>query len=466
MKQIKIMMFSKKKIKRNLLIITTSSIVIYLLISLYFFSHFFFHTEINGINVSLNAHRDLSSIISNYIKKYELLLVERDGELEVITSQDIDMRYSKANSFAKLKHMQNPFLWMSSLFKSKRYYIKDLYNYNTVLLDTRINQLKCINKKIIEPHNADFKYSDGSYEIVKEINGNKINKSQLNKAINKYISEGRRQLNLDLMHCYENPKYTMSSEKALGTKNQLNKYVSTKITYQFGNITEQLDGTTIHQWLSINEDLEVVINTKEVAAYIKALSKKYNTVGIVREFQTSTGKKVELQGGLYGWKINRDAETEALINHIKHADVTTKEPSYLQKAFSREGNEIGNTYVEINISRQHLWFYKNGKMITQGSIVTGNPNRGNATVLGVYMVNYKQKGATLTGPGYEAKVTYWMPFFGNIGLHDASWRYRFGGDIYLRNGTHGCVNAPLYLAKIVFQNIEEGTPVIIYEEQQ
>jgi lipoprotein-anchoring transpeptidase ErfK/SrfK len=103
-------------------------------------------------------------------------------------------------------------------------------------------------------------------------------------------------------------------------------------------------------------------------------------------------------------------------------------------------------------------------MIVQGSVVTGNPNRGNATVLGVYMVNYKQKEATLRGPGYQAKVTYWMPFFGNMGLHDASWRYHFGGNIYLRNGTHGCVNAPLYLARTVFENIDDGTPVIIYKE--
>ena len=114
--------------------------------------------------------------------------------------------------------------------------------------------------------------------------------------------------------------------------------------------------------------------------------------------------------------------------------------------------------------KQQLWFYKDGKLINQGPVVTGNPNRGYATVLGVYMINYKQKDATLRGPGYEAKVTYWMPFSGNMGLHDASWRYRFGGDIYERNKTHGCVNSPLYLARTIYESIDEGTPVIIYKE--
>jgi len=70
----------------------------------------------------------------------------------------------------------------------------------------------------------------------------------------------------------------------------------------------------------------------------------------------------------------------------------------------------------------------------------------------------------LTGPGYAADVKYWMPFYGNIGVHDASWRRSFGGEIYKRNGTHGCVNAPVYLAKVIFEHIEEGVPIISYEE--
>jgi lipoprotein-anchoring transpeptidase ErfK/SrfK len=120
--------------------------------------------------------------------------------------------------------------------------------------------------------------------------------------------------------------------------------------------------------------------------------------------------------------------------------------------------------VEINITRQHVWFYKNGKLITQGDVVTGDPNKGYSTNVGTYMLNYKEKESTLRGANYEAKVTYWMPFNGNIGIHDASWRYSFGGEIYKRNGTHGCINSPLYLAKAIFENIEEGTPIICYEE--
>lgn len=311
----------------------------------------------------------------------------------------------------------------------------------------------------------DFKYVDGYYKIIKEIDGNKINKYHLKGAIIRYISEGKRVLDLNLENCYEVPKYTMDSKKTSETKKLLDKYVSAKITYKFGDTTEILDGSTINKWLSVDENLDVVISVNDVASYINKLSRKYDTVGITRTFITSSGKTIEVTGGLYGWKIDCKAETEALISHIKEGDIIEKEPAYLQKAHSREGNEIGNTYIEISISKQHLWLYKDGKMIVHGPVVTGNPNRGHSTVTGVYMINYKQKDATLSGPGYEAKVTYWMPFFGNIGLHDAPWRFNFGGKIYLTRGSHGCVNAPLYLAKIVYENIEEGTPVVIYEEE-
>lgn len=464
MKQIKIMMISKKKIKRNFFIFLASAFGIYLLMSFYFASHFFFHTEVNGINVSLKAHDDVTNTINTFINDYKLQLIERNGEAEVITSQDIGMHYNKNITISQIHHMQNPFLWIGSLSKRNRHYMKDLYVYDKALLDDKINRLKCFNGNIVEPRNVEFKYMNGTYEFVNEIYGNKIDKVSFDKAINKYISEGKPILDLDKMHCYENPKYTLSSKKALQTRYLLNKYLSTRITYRFGSVLERLDGSTIHHWLKVDENLEVVISKEAITKYIDVMCKKYNTVGIRREFHASTGKIVELNGGLYGWKINRDAEIEALYNNIIKADVLEKEPIYLQKAFSREGNEIGNTYIEINVSKQHLWFYKEGRLIVQGSVVTGNPNRGFATVLGVYMINYKQKEATLAGPGYAAKVTYWMPFFGNIGLHDATWRYRFGGEIYLRNGSHGCVNAPLYLAKTVYNNIEEGTPVILYIE--
>ena len=81
------------------------------------------------------------------------------------------------------------------------------------------------------------------------------------------------------------------------------------------------------------------------------------------------------KGGLYGWKINQDAET-ALFENITRGEIMKKEPIYAQIALFRGENEIGNTYLGINITKQHVWYYLDDKLVTNGPVVTGNPNRG------------------------------------------------------------------------------------------
>ncbi len=454
----------KTKAFGNLAIFAASMLLIYILTSAYFAHHFFFNTVINGVNVSLKAHRDAEDMIKSYVKAYKLKLIERSGETETIIGQDIGMDYNEKNSISKIYHSKNAFKWIGSIFKKQNYYIEDLFVYDGNSLENKINELSFLHKSVIEPQNVSFKYLNGSYEIVKEVYGNKINSDELKAVIQFCVLKGETTLDLNEKNCYFNPRYTISSKKTMETKNLLDKYVKANITYIFEDKKEKLDGNTINNWLSVDDNLDVVLSEISAMKYVRELSKKYDTVGITRRFKTSIGKTVEIKDGLYGWKINREAEVKALLENITQGAVLEKEPIYAQKSLPRGENEIGNTYVEINITRQHLWFYKNGRVIAEGPVVSGDVRKGYSTVLGVFMLNYKQKGAILEGPGYSTYITYWMPFFGNTGIHEASWRNSFGGDIYKNYGSHGCVNTPIYLAKIIFENIEDGTPIVCYEE--
>lgn len=464
MKSINLKELFKNKITGNIIIIVTAIIFTYLLIAIFFTNHFFFNTEINGINLSLKSYEEAPDILKKSINDYKLQIIVRDEKIEEILGKDIGLQYNEKNSISNVQDRQASLKWIVGLIKKQNYNIGDLVDYNNENLNNKIKELDCLNKDIIEPKNVGFKYSNGSYELIEEVYGNKVKKEKLYEAIENSILNGEVKIDLNEKLCYENPEYTVNSEKAMIAKDILNKYVSTKITYLFGDKSEVLDGSRINEWLSVDDNLEVIINEKSVKDYVLELSAKYNTVGIARNFKSSTGKMVEVKGGYYGWKINYVAETRMLLENIKLGAILEKEPIYTQKGLNRDEDDIGDTYVEINLTSQHLWFYKDGKLIAQGDVVTGDPGKGYSTKLGTYMLNYKQKEATLRGPNYEAKVTYWMPFNGNIGIHDASWRYSFGGKIYKGNGTHGCVNSPSYLAKTIFENIDEGTPVICYEE--
>ncbi|MDV4151073.1 peptidoglycan binding domain-containing protein [Clostridium sp. AL.422] len=454
----------KGKVLGNIIISVGIITLLYLICSIYFINHFFINTKVNGVDLSLKNYNEAMIILENSINEYSLKIVGRDGRSEIINGDEIKLALIKKDIRNEIKKQQNPIIWGESLINRKEYYIDGLVEYSTNDLNDIIDNLQILIKNIENPINAGFTYSNGIYEIEPEVYGNKINKDKLKKVIYDSILRGRSIVNLEESECYENPIFTTISDKTMETEELLNKYILTKITYLFGENKEILDADIINEFLSINENLDVVINEKTLSEYISKLSSKYDTVGITRSFKTSTGKTIEVKGGYYGWKINSVAEKKLILEYIKLGANIEREPIYTQKALYRDENDIGNTYVEINISKQYMWFYKDGKLVTEGSIVTGDPRKGHSTALGTYMINYKQKNAVLKGQGYEAKVTYWMPFNGNIGIHDATWRYSFGSNIYLNNGTHGCVNAPLSLAKKIYESIDAGTPVICYEE--
>ena len=454
----------KNKVIGKIFIFLFSIILIYLLCSIYFINHLFINTKVNGIDLSLRKYNEINEVFYNSINGYSINIVGRDGRSEIIDGKDIEITFNKKDIKKEIKSQQNPIMWGSSLILKKEYYIEDLIDYNKYKLDEIIDKLDILTKNIEKPINVSFKYLDGIYVIEPEVYGNKIDKEKLKKALSNSIYKGDAVINLNENQCYEEPAFTSVSEKTMETEEVLNKYISTKITYLFGENKEVLDDKIIKDWLSVNEDLDVVLDEKALNEYITSLCNKYNTVGISREFKTSTGKTIEVEGGYYGWKINSTAEKKLLNDYIKLGAIIEKEPLYSQEGLYRNEDDIGNTYVEINISRQYMWFYKEGKVIAEGGVVTGDPRKGYSTLKGTYMINYKQKDAVLRGPGYEAKVNYWMPFNGNIGIHDASWRSSFGYNIYQNNGTHGCVNSPLSLSKKIYENIEAGTPVICYEE--
>ena len=102
---------------------------------------------------------------------------------------------------------------------------------------------------------------------------------------------------------------------------------------------------------------------------------------------------------------------------------------------------------------------------------TGLPADGRDTPTGVYSILYTERDSTLKGetdpatgkPSYETPVAFWMPCtWQGHGFHDATWQSSFGGDRYLTNGSHGCVNMPYDKAEQLFGMISAGTPVLIH----
>lgn len=452
------------KLEVKVIIIALGSLAaIYLILACFFCNHFYIGSKLNGISLSGKTVEAVNEEMVNKVQNYKLKLEERDGKTEEINSEKLNLNFEGKDEIQKMKDKQPGLTWLFNIFSNKKTYVDTLISYNDSELDKACDNLSCFKKEnIIEPKNASFEFSTEGYKVIDEVNGCKVDKVLLKDSVVRSIEGMQETLNLEDNNCYVVPKYRAGDNKVNEAKDELDKYSKTKINYTAGGKNLVLDGNTIQKWLTVNDEMEVTFDSSKVSGFLKTLSSKFNTIGINRKFRTTGGSEITVEGGDYGFKVDKEKEKESIINTIKTGDTVEREPIYSQKALTHDGNEIGNTYVEVSIGGQHLWFYKNGQLITDGAVVTGNTSAGNGTPAGVYFLLYKEKDTVLIGDNYATPVSYWMPFNGGIGMHDASWRGSFGGSIYSYNGSHGCVNCPYSLAQKIYNNIDSGTPVICY----
>lgn len=270
-------------------------------------------------------------------------------------------------------------------------------------------------------------------------------------------------------------KESSASEEDL--KNQaemMNKYAGAKINYTFGSETVTLDFNTISQWISYSGG-QLTFDDAAMKQYIEKMAEKYNTRSRQRTFTTTAGAQITFDGSdnEYGYRIDQDAELTQMKADIESGQEVTREPCYVSKNsygnplyLKRNGtDDLAGTYVEVDLTKQHLWFYKDGKLIVESDIVSGLPTSERETKTGVFPLAYKKSPANLSSDvnGYSVDVSYWMPFFEGQGLHDATWRSSFGGSIYKSDGSHGCVNLPKDVAAAIYNNIDAGTAIVIYK---
>lgn len=263
---------------------------------------------------------------------------------------------------------------------------------------------------------------------------------------------------------------TVSPAEAMVIGQKLATVNGMSVTYQMPNKqTEVLDGLTIASWVNGSKGLTVSVDAAKVADYVQGLRNKYDTPAGTQTWQSADGTTKSIKTD-YGWHIDQTKETEALIANIQSLQSVTREPVYSSRAVQTEMPQWGKTFVEIDISSQHVYFYQDGNCVWDSKCVTGtatDPDR--ATPTGVFALKYKQRDRVLRGrinpqtgkPSYESPVAYWMPFNGNIGLHDANWRSSFGGNIYLKSGSHGCINLPPKNAKTLYELITPGTVIVV-----
>lgn len=452
-------------------------LIVYLAGMLYYNDKFLNGTMVNGSDVGGMTLQKANDQLSKKVNGQSLKLIFNDGQSEVLQSAQLGVSYNKDNSLNHLMKNQNKWAWFIGFFKNEKNTLTDLIQISDENLTNGIASMEHAKEENqIAPTDAYIQYKDGSFSIIEETLGSKFNIEELVKNIKVALSEGKQQLDVTKANGYVKPQVYKDDQDLNNQLKAANEYCLSAITYTTPKGKEiALDGSTLITWLSKQDDgsytKDESVFKEKLTAFVKELASQYNSIGATRTFTGKDGQSHTVSGGTYGFRVSTDSEVSALLKMInENKSENNRIPEHTGQLPSGENGGLGTTYLEINITKQHLWFVKDGSVVLESDFVSGkesDPTR--LTPSGTYYIYNKERNRVLRGTKqpngkyeYESPVSYWMPFNKGIGLHDASWRSTFGRDIYINSGSHGCINLPTGFAGSLYSQIYVNLPVVVY----
>ena len=307
-----------------------------------------------------------------------------------------------------------------------------------------------------------FNKSLQAFEVTKERSGVQVDTYEASKVLEPAMLKLEATASVTVQEQETEPT-TKSTDPALqSAKNKANNMLGVTVTYVYAPDNEPAKSQTVTKseigaMIAFDGAMNPYINTTAVNNYAVKMSDKYSVRG---KYVTPDGVTMEGFG-----PILQAVDVQGLAADLK---------TCIEKGISGTRNAPYGARVEadnatltdcviVNLTAQHLYVYdKVGNCVVSTPIVSGCVYNDTETITGVFSIYAKSRNVTLTGPGYASPVKYWMPFSGGYGLHDANWRSVFGGEEYLFNGSHGCVNIPPAVAGTVYENVSVGTKVVIY----
>ncbi len=450
-----------------LLLILILLVAAYVLVAQHYQEYFFPNTTVNGVDYSGKTADYLKEKNAATADDYLLVVYDRDGNTYLLKGLDFSYAYVDTGEEEKLLEQQDAFVWLLEIRQEHTYTIEASYTYDEEALQKAIMMLDLMDEEsYVAPTNATLeKNEEGIYEIVSETYGNTLIQENAISVIKEAVAAGLTEVTLG-DDCYEVPEIYSTDETLTASLEQIDAYCNAEITYDIEGEDCVLTAAKIANMIVVESDGSVSIDEDAVASYVQTLASAYNTYGDVRRFTTTLGDEIKIGGGDYGWVINKSGEAEQILADLEAGEPVTREPVYEQTAMVSGLDDIGTTYVELDYTNQHMYYYVEGELILDSDIVSGKLSNGNGSPDGVFKIVYKQRNATLVGENYSSAVDYFMPFAYNVGIHDASWRSSFGGEIYKSSGSHGCINVPASVAKELYSLIEVGTPVVAYYREK
>lgn len=449
----------------------------YLGLAVYYENGFSFLTYINGIYCTGKTVEAVNMELNDaYV--YDGLEVITMNDSFYIDAEDILYTYDYREPLNHYLTQQNPYLWIENLTKGhKEYSLLPAICYSHEGVETLVKQQ--IQKMDLEQIHEVVVSSGADGFVLTDTKQNILNEEKALEVIKEALNTGIFQIDLVEAGCYYDKEYTSDEKALMQFFDQVNDYQTKTVLFSLGEDKEHFTKGDLaktllcfndfkygcrklpdeYEVLYLDEEANLIVDNEMADSLLEEKLTPYNTYRN-HTFTTHDGRVLQIKGGTYGNQIAMKTEKKEFLSFLKSDDrFYIRKPEYTKEVAIKGKNDIGDTYIEVDIGQQKMFYYRDGELFIETDVVTG---KNKATREEVCYVYAKQKNRILRGPDYASPVKYWMPVSGGIGIHDASWRSEYGGDIYIRNGSHGCINTPLDVVEKMYEVMEVGTPCILY----
>lgn len=449
-----------KKLPIILIVIVTVLTLGYVSGALYFQNHLLPNQTLQGIQVGMMTPAEAVEAIDQNLaqQKVEIEVVETVVET---TLGDLGVTIDTNLLVTQALTKQQPWLWPLAFMQVEAAQTQT-YQINQETMQQALLTLGVTNPEgKTAASNAAIEKTATDFALTDEISGTLLNADSVHKMVSAALAQGKTKISV--VAAREVP--TIQADQLQPLVDTANKMSANPQVLTIRDQAITISAEEIFAWVNIVDNQEVVIDEAAVQSYVQSLVNEYTVMATASTLNTTT---MQQSGGMEGSTLDVSATTKAIITAIESGKQQKVAATLTSISSPTQIQGVGNTYVQVSIADQHLWYYQNGQLVLESDIITGDETQGWGTITGVYSIQAKERDAVLEGYSYgwdySVPVKYWMPIYSDgTGIHDASWHSSFGGTKYLGGGSHGCINLPPAVAEQLFNTITIGTPVVIYK---
>ncbi|MCM1056485.1 MAG: L,D-transpeptidase/peptidoglycan binding protein [Firmicutes bacterium] len=469
-----------KKLSRFLVLVFLCGMLVllggFLVLGMYYRNNFPVNTWINGVYCTGKTIEQVNRELAAQTKVPDVVITDADGREWRIASDTLELYPDYTGALKAYMKKNATVLWMQNMQEPARVSLTPTqYKWNAEKLEEAFKEFGFVKEEGVREKGCFIRFEEETGYYLYDGNKARLNIAKALEHIKTCLSEGKLSVVLSEVNCYEDLEDDAEDASQRTLWGQLQGYYDDcGIVYDMG--AEQIPFTpaVLSSFLKadetgkllLNQVGQLLIDPEQVEQWVEELAEQYNTCGTEREFQSSRGDVVLVKYSTYGTELDTKAEKEYLAELLGGNGTVQDQgnhiPAYVQEGFVRGLDDIGDTYIEVDMTKQHMYYYVDGELRLETDVVTGNTSRRRGTPEGINFVYNKQRNRILRGADYATPVKYWMPVKGAVGIHDADWRKEFGGEIYKKNGSHGCVNTPPEIMAELYDMVEIGTPVIMF----